>query len=236
MRSLLLLLLLVAARPTPARVLVFAAASLAGPFEEIKKGHADLGIDFQFAGTPQLVAQIQQGAPADVLASADEPNMKKVVDGGLAAEAPRVFARNELQIVVEPKNPKKIASLADLARADLRVALCAAEVPAGRYAREALAKAGVKVSPVSEEPNVKALVSKVALGEIDAGIVYVTDVKAAKDKVAGVAIPPEQNVRATYPIARMRDAKNADGAKAFVELVLSEEGRKILESYGFQRP
>jgi molybdate transport system substrate-binding protein len=238
-RLLALLALFAAQQPAsqPSRpVLVFAAASLTAPFEALKKAHPELSIELQLAGTPQLVAQIQQGAQADVLASADEPNMKKVVDSGLAAEAPRVFARNELAIVVEAGNPQKIAGLADLARAGLRVALCAPEVPAGRYAREALAKADAKISPVSEEPNVKALVAKVALGEIDAGVVYATDVTSAKGKVAGVAIPAEHNVRASYPVARLRDGKNPEGAKRFVDLLLSDEGTKLLESHGFLRP
>ena len=237
-----LLALAPAARPQtkPAPVVVFAAASLAAPFEAIRAlvaaGTPGLAIEIQLASSSQLVAQLREGARADVFASADEPTMAKVVDAGWNAEPPRVFARNELRIAVERGNPKRVRGLGDLGRSDLRVALGAPEVPIGRYARDALAKAGVVVKPVSEELHVKALASKVALGEIDAAIVYATDVRAAARALEGVAIPPGQNVAARYPIARLRGGRSEAGAKSFVEAVLSAKGKSLLAEHGFLPP
>ena len=146
---------------------------------------------------------------------------------------PQNFASNQLQIVVEKGNPKDVQSLEDLAGSDLKVVLAAPDVPAGKYAAEALGKAGVTVKPVSEEDNVKAVVTKVSLGEADAGIVYVTDVTAGGDKVEGVEIPEELNVLATYPIATVKASTAPDQAQAFMDLVLSAEGQQVLEEYGF---
>lgn len=224
------------------RVLVFAAASLHSAFEAAKlrfeAAHPRVKVDLSFAGTPQLVQQIAQGAPADLLASADDANAKRVADAGHAGGPPRVFARNVLRIVVEAGNPRRVAGLADLARADLKVALCAPNVPAGAYSREALAKAGVNVSPVSEEASVKAIVAKVALGEIDAGIVYATDVpdSLAGARVAGVAIPDAHNVVATYPLVPLKTGRNPAAARAFADFLASPEGLRLLESFGFRAP
>ena len=220
-------------------LIVLAAASLTESFGALEKAyeanHAGTDVVISFGGSPALVAQIQSGAPADVIATADAASMQKLVDGRHLAGAPRTFAKNELAIAVEPGNPKHVESLADLARPDLIVVLAAEQVPVGKYAREALAKAGVQVTPRSLEENVKAVVAKVALGEADAGIVYETDVRSAP-KVASVEIPDAQNVVASYPIAPLATAKNADGARAFVEFVLSDEGRKILRGCGFAAP
>lgn len=171
----------------------------------------------------------------DVFASADQPNMQKLIQAGLTAESPIVFAHNDLEIVVGKGNPKHIGSLSDLARSGLVVVLCAPAVPCGRYAAQALQKAGVGVKPASQETDVKSVLSKVALGEADAGIVYVTDVKAAGGAVEGVTIPPALNVVAEYPIVILKDSQNRALARAFLSYVLSD-GRRILAGYGFTNP
>jgi len=211
---------------------VFAAASLTESFTAIAAARP---ARFSFGASSALATQLEQGAPADVIATADEATMKKLVDAGLV-EAPQIFAKNKLAIAVEPKNPRAIQGLADLAKAGLKVVLAAEQVPVGRYARQALAAAKVTVAPVSLEPDVKAVLTKVQLGEADAGIVYATDVRLAKGKVDGVAIPEAQNVVAAYPIAVSKHAASPAAAKAFVEFVLSAEGRAILERFGFAAP
>lgn len=174
-----------------------------------------------------------EGAPADVFASADQANMQKVVDAG-SVSSTAVFASNRLQIVVGPGNPKGIRSLADLARPGLVVVLCAPAVPCGAYGAQALGRAGVTVHPASQEQDVKAVVSKVQLGEADAGIVYQTDVRAAGAAVQGVDIPADQNVPVEYPIAVL---KRADPAAArFVDFVRSPAGQRILGGFGFGPP
>jgi molybdate transport system substrate-binding protein len=221
---------------TPGELKVFAAASLTAAFTEIGEQFTDANgtkVVFNFAGSQALATQIQQGAPADVFASADIPNMDKVKD---LVGTPQNFASNLLQIVVEKGNPKGVKTLDDLANPDLKVVLAAPDVPAGRYAEQVLAQAGVSVRPVSQEDNVKAVVTKVSLGEADAGIVYVTDVTAGGDKVQGVDIPREQNVVATYPIATVKAGKAQDKAQAFMDLVLSDQGQQVLSKYGFLPP
>jgi molybdate transport system substrate-binding protein len=222
---------------SPGEIKVFAAASLTAAFtrigERFTAANGGAKVSFNFAGSQALATQIQQSAPADVFASADVPNMDKVRD---LVGTPRNFASNRLQIVVEKGNPRNIRGLDDLADADLKVVLAAPEVPAGKYAAEALGKAGVTVRPVSEEDNVKAVVTKVSLGEADAGIVYVTDVTAGGDKVEGVEIPRDQNVTATYPIATVKASTARDKAQAFVDLVLSGQGQQVLKQYGFLPP
>jgi molybdate transport system substrate-binding protein len=221
----------------PGEIKVFAAASLTAAFTEIGQRYTAANggakVTFNFAGSQALATQIQQGAPADVFASADLTNMDKVKD---LTGTPRNFASNLLQIVVEKGNPRNVQGLDDLANPDLKVVLAAPEVPAGKYAAEILGKAGVTVKAVSEEDNVKAVVTKVSLGEADAGIVYVTDVTAGGDKVEGVAIPEDQNVLATYPIATVKASKAQDQAQAFVDLVLEAEGQQVLEGHGFLPP
>jgi molybdate transport system substrate-binding protein len=220
-------------------ITVFAAASLNAAYtavgKEFENSHPGTKVTFTFGGSSTLVSQIQQGATGDVLASADQPNMQKLIKAGLTAESPIVFARNNLEIVVGKGNPKHITSLADLARSELVVVLCTPVVPCGHYAAQALQKAGVSVMPASQEADVKAVLSKVALGEADAGIVYVTDVKAAGAGVEGVAIPPALNVVAEYPIVILKDSRNRALARAFVSYVLTE-GRPVLARYGFTSP
>jgi molybdate transport system substrate-binding protein len=222
---------------TPGEIKVFAAASLTAAFTEFGKRYtaANVGtkVTFNFAGSQALATQIQQAAPADVFASADLANMDKVKD---LTGTPRNFTSNQLQIVVEKGNPKNVATVGDLASSDLKVVLAAPDVPAGKYAAEILGKAGVTVKPVSEEDNVKAVVTKVSLGEADAGIVYVTDVTAGGDKVEGVEIPEDLNVLATYPIATVKASKAQDQAQAFMDLVLSDEGQQVLKEFGFLPP
>jgi molybdate transport system substrate-binding protein len=213
---------------------VFAAASLTDAFTELGEqfgaDHPGVEVVCNFAGSNDLVTQLQQGAPADVLATADTSNMDKVA--GLT-DTPQAFAANQLIIAVEPGNPEHITGLADLGRKELKVVLAAPEVPAGKYAHEALTRAGVTVDPVSLEVSVKGVVTKLSLGEADAGIVYVTDVDAAHGKIEGVAIPEDQNVMATYPIARLDAAALPGDAQAFVELVLSDAGQTVLAEHGF---
>lgn len=218
--------------------MVFAAASLTAPFEELvtafERDHPGVDVRLQCAGTPQLVLQLCEGARADVFAAADEANMQRVVAAGLTAGEPQAFARNRLAIVVAAGNPKAVRDLADLARADLRVALCAPAVPAGRYARQALAKAGIEPASVSDEPSVKAVVSKVQLGELDAGIVYRTDVRGAG--VTGVGIAAAHDVVAVYPIVALASGHDAALGAEFVQFVRSAEGQRILAGFGFLAP
>lgn len=220
-------------------ITVFAASSLTSAYtaigKDFQKAHPGTMVKLSFGGSSTLVAQIQQGAIGDVFASADQPNMQKAVDAGLVAGAPTIVAHNRLEIVVEAGNPKHIAGLSDLAHSGLVVILCAPAVPCGRYATQALQKAGVSVTPASQETDVKAVVSKVALGEADAGIVYVTDLKAAGAAVQGVEIPTDQNVVADYPVAVLKDSQNAPLANAFVSYLLGA-GQPTLARYGFTSP
>ena len=235
---------------------MFAAASLTEAFTEIGEAFSADGagggsdVRFNFAGSSALATQIIEGAPADVYASADLANMQRVVDAGATADEPVVFATNRAEIVVEAGNPLGIAGLEDLddrdddgaGRTDPPVVvLCAPEVPCGAYAAEILAAAGVTVTPASLEENVRAVVTKVALGEADAGVVYRTDVAAAMaagSAVDGVPIDEAVDVLAEYPIAVVNEAGSAEPglARAFVEFVRGPEGRAILASYGFRAP
>src|SRR6478735_703327 len=197
-------------------VTVFAAASLTAAFTEIgdafKAENPDANVVLNFAGSSDLVTQITEGAPADVFASADLKNMTKVTDASLNAAEPVVFATNIAEIIVGAGNPKGVTGVADLADpTDLIVVQCASEVPCGSYAEQIYEKAGITVTPASFEENVKAVVTKVTLGEADAGIVYATDVTAAGTDAEGVAIPEDVNVVAEYPIAPLAEAPNADG-------------------------
>ena len=222
---------------SPPELKVFAAASLTAAFTELGQRYTAANggtrVTFNFAGSQALATQIQQAAPADVFASADLASMDKVKD---LVGTPRNFASNRLAVVVEQGNPRGVKTLDDLASGDLKVVLAAEEVPAGRYARQILDKAGISLTPVSQEDNVKAVVTKVSLGEADAGIVYATDVTAGGDKVEGVDIPEAQNVAATYPIAAVKAGKAQDKAQAFMDLVLSRQGQEVLGRYGFLPP
>lgn len=218
---------------------VFAAASLAAAFQHVamtfERARPDMKVRLNFAGSSTLVQQIQQGAPADVFASADETNMQKLVQSGAVAGAPQLFARNRLQIIVAAGNPKAITGLADLAKPGLTIALCGPTVPCGDYAAKAFDKAGVAAPAASQELDVKAVVAKVAMGEADAGIVYVTDVRAAGDTVMGVDISDSANMIARYPIAALKNAPNQAGGAAFVEFVRSPKAQRSLAEFGFLR-
>ncbi|MEO6796672.1 MAG: molybdate ABC transporter substrate-binding protein [Candidatus Dormibacter sp.] len=228
------------ASPLTGSISVVAAASLTAAFQVIggafQKLHPGAKVQFNFGGSSTLVTQIKEGAPGDLFASADQPTMQKLVDASLLAGSPQVFAKNKLAIVVGAGNPKRIARLADLARAGTVAVFCAPTVPCGNYARLALAKAGVRVAPVSQELDVKAVVSKVALGEADAGIVYVTDVKAGGSKVQGVPIPNSENVIASYPVAILKGTHNTQLARAFLDYVVSSAGQTTLAGFGFASP
>ena len=214
-------------------VTVFAASSLQPAFNEIGK-RVDLGVTFNFAGSQTLTAQIMQGAQADVFASADTDHMASLQNAGLLDSTPQVFAHNRLEIAVAKGNPKKIHSLADLARPGVVVVLADPSVPAGKYAQQALATAGVTVKPASLELQVSAVLSKVALGEADAGIVYVSDVTTS-GQVDGVPIAGEDNVIADYPIAIVKGARDRAAAQTFVSFVLSAEGQSLLADAGFEK-
>jgi molybdate transport system substrate-binding protein len=219
---------------------VFAAASLTDAFDDIGKSfEADnpgAEVTFNFAASSALVSQVNEGAPVDVYASADEANMHKLTDAGNNGAAPVAFAKNKLTVIVAKGNPKRIASVNDLTDPDLIVVTAAPQVPIGAYAQQVFTKAGITVTPKSLEADVKAVVTKVTSGEADAGIVYTTDVKAAGDKAEAVAIPDDLNVIATYPIAVTKASSNAAAARAFITYVTGSKGQATLAEYGFFAP
>jgi molybdate transport system substrate-binding protein len=220
---------------------VFAASSLTEAFtemaKEFKAEHPDVTVTFNFAASSALATQINEGAPSDIYVSADEPNMKKVTDEGNAND-PEIIARNRLSILVEKGNPKAIKSLDDFDKSGVIYVLCAPEVPCGRFGAAALTRAGVTAKPASLEENVKAVVTKVTLGEADAGIVYVTDVKAAGNTAEGVSIAfaDDTTLEAVYPQAITKASTNTEVAQAWQEFVLSDEGQEILAGFGFLAP
>ena len=218
---------------------VFAAASLTESFTELgrqfEKEHPGTKVELNFGPSSGLAEQITSGAPADVFASASPSNMDTLVSAG-DAEDPKDFATNSMEIATPPDNPAKVAGVDDLAEPGVKVALCQAQVPCGKVAAEVFANAGLTVTPVTEEVDVKSVLTKVTLGEVDAGVVYVTDVLAAGDKVKGVQIPADVNASTTYPIATLGGSKHADEAAEFVDLVLSDAGTSELEKAGFRSP
>jgi molybdate transport system substrate-binding protein len=220
-------------------ITVLAAASLTEAFttlgRQFEAAHPGAKVVFSFGPSSGLATQITQGAPADVFASASPKNMDQVTSAGAASSA-IAFAKNTMEIAVPPSNPAAIASVSDLARKNVKVALCQAQVPCGTVAQQVFANAKVTVTPVTQEADVKSVLAKVQLGEVDAGVVYVTDVRAAGDKVKGIAIPPEVNASTAYPIAALSKAPNAAGGRAFVDYVLSPAGMSVLTQDGFSAP
>ena len=218
---------------------VFAAASLTGAFGQIGKDfmRANPGVTVvhNFGASSALAQQIVAGAPADVFAAASPKTMEVVTTGG-DATAPRVFVRNRLEIAVPPDNPGKVAGLGDFARSELKIALCATEVPCGAAATKVFAAAGIKAAPDTLEQDVKAALGKVQLGEVDAALVYRTDVLASGDKVRGIAFAEAAKAVNDYPIAALTEAPNRAAAEAFVAYVLSSEGQRVLADAGFDAP
>jgi len=221
-------------------VTVFAAASLKESFtalgKEFEKEHPGTKVTFNFGGSDSLAAGITGGAPADVFAAASPKTMAIVTDKKDAATTPVTFVRNQLEIAILPGNPDKVASLKDLTKSGLKVVLCDKTVPCGAAAQKALDASSLKLTPVSYEQDVKSALTKVTLKEADAAVVYKTDVKAAGDKVEGVEFPESAKAINDYPIALLKDAPNAAAAKAFIELVKSAEGQKVLTASGFLKP
>jgi molybdate transport system substrate-binding protein len=224
--------------PTEQKTLtVLAAASLTDVFTEAGKAyeaeHPGTKVRFSFAGSQQLAAQVKQGVPADVLVTADSSTMTGL---GTDVTGSKVIAHNRLAIVTAPGDPDNVHALTDLADPKLKVVLAAPQVPAGKYASQALTAAHATVHPVSQEPDVRSVLSLVERGEADAGIVYTTDAKSAGAKVATIDIPDAQNVIATYPAAVLTESKQQDAAAGFVTWLTSPEGQKILQGAGFSAP
>lgn len=229
----------------PDTATIFAAASLSEAFKDVAKQLEKTGhhYRFNFAGSQQLVAQLEQGAPADAFASADEMWMRYAKEHGLLEGDARLFARNRLVVITPRTNPGRVDRLADLARPGIKVLLGVDNVPVGRYARQVLTNLSqedprfarrVLGNVVSQEENVKAIVTKVALGEADAGFVYVSDVSSAvRGKLRRIPISDDANVIAAYPVAVAKHARHSEAAQAFVDYLLTREGQAILVKHGF---
>src|SRR6478735_8610257 len=219
---------------------VFAAASLKTTFTELgqqfESSHVGTKVTFSFAGSSDLVTQIQQGAPADVFASADTKNMDKATADNLAKGEPVNFASNTLEIAVPPDNPAKITTFADLAEDGVKVVICAPQVPCGSATQKVETATGVTLTPVSEENSVTDVLNKVTSGEADAGLVYTTDVQSAGDKVLGVPFPESSEAVNVYPIAVLTASKDANLSQEFVDLVTGTEGQQVLTDAGFGKP
>lgn len=219
---------------------VFAAASLTESFvtlgETFESEHPGVTVNFSFAGSADLVTQIENGAPADVFASANPENMAKLTEQRLIAGEPTHFATNVLQIAVPVGNPARIEEFSDLAGEGLRLVVCAPEVPCGAATQRVSATTGVELSPVSEESAVTDVLNKVRTGEADAGLVYVTDVVSAGGEVEGIAFPEAQEAVNVYPIGKIARSESADLAGEFIDLVLSAEGQAVLGEIGFGSP
>jgi len=230
-----------AVSPLKGEVTVSAAASLTDSFTALAKAfrtaNPKVKVRLNFGSSSTLVAQIQAGAPSDVIASADLSSAEKLVASGHVVAAPRVFARNSMAIAVKPGNPEKVKSIKDLARLKT-IAMCGKAAPCGVYASSVLSRAGVvvKESNITRGVDAKATLGAVVTGDADAAIVYKTDVIAAGKSIQAVDIATASNVKAMYGIASIRGSKNGSLAKAFVDFVLSEQGWRILKGFGFQKP
>ena len=228
------------AGPERRPVLVSAAASLARAFAKLESAFesADEHFDviLNLGGSSLLREQILGGAPADVFAPADQGNMTRIVSAGQVAGDATIFARNSMQVAVPAGNPSGVSGFEDLAREELLIGLCAAQVPCGALAAQVLEAASVQAAVDTREPNVRALLTKLEAGELDVGIVYATDILAAAGRVEALETPDAETVSTAYPIAVLTDAPNPDGATAFVAFVLSDEGQAILAAHGFESP
>jgi len=220
-------------------ITVFAASSLKETFTTLGKqfeaAHPGDTVKFSFGASSTLATQITDGAPADVFASAAPKNMDTVVSAGDASN-PQDFAKNTAEVAVPPSNPANVTSVNDLAKSSVKVALCQPKVPCGVVAAGVFKNAGITVKPVTLQPDVKSVLTQVELGNVDAGVVYVTDVKAAGSKVKGVTIPANLNASTLYPIAAITNSKNLSIAQAFVAYVLSPTGQQVLAAAGFEKP
>jgi molybdate transport system substrate-binding protein len=221
-------------------ITVFAAASLKETFTALGKqfeaAHPGTRVTFNFGGSDTLAASLTAGAPADVFAAASPATMKTVTDAGDGQGEPSTFVRNQLEIATLPGNPEHIRTLRDLTKSGLEVALCAKTVPCGAAVQKALTASGLTLTPVSYEQDVKSALTKVELKEVDASVVYRTDVAAAGGAVDGVRFPESAQAINDYPIVALKDAPNAAGARAFIALVESAQGRKVLSDAGFLNP
>jgi len=220
-------------------ITVFAAASLKETFtqlgQQFEAAHPGDTVKFSFGASSALAEQINSGAPADVFASAATKNMDQIVTTGNASN-PQNFAQNVMEVAVPPSNPAKVTSVNDLAKSSVKVALCQPQVPCGVVAAEVFKNASITVKPVTLQPDVKSVLTQVELGNVDAGVVYVTDVQSAGAKVKGVPIPANVNATTTYPIAALNHSKEQAIAQAFVAYVLSPPGEQVLKAAGFEAP
>jgi len=220
-------------------ITVFAAASLKGTFTELGKqfevAHPGDMVKFSFGASSALAEQINSGAPADVFASAAPKNMNQVVTPGNASN-PQNFAKNTAEVAVPPNNPAKVTSVNDLAKSSVKTALCQPQVPCGVVATQVFKNAKITVKPVTLQPDVKSVLTQVELGNVDAGVVYVTDVMAAGSKVKGVTIPADLNSSTLYPIATLTHSKEQSIAQAFVAYVMSPASEQVLKAAGFEQP
>lgn len=236
--------------PEPRTLTVFAAASLTDAFTEIgqnfEAANPGVTVTFNFAGSQALRTQIEEGAPADIFASANKTEMDNAIKGSFIAEdAPQIFLNNKLVVILPADSADAVSKLEDLANPGVKIVLAAEDVPVGKYARQALDtmngsfgggfKDKVLANVVSNEDNVKQVVAKVQLGEADAGIVYTSDAVAASE-LKTIEIPTELNVIAKYPIAKLTQSPNSDLADAFIAYVLSSEGQAVLQKWGFAPP
>ncbi|MEW5096449.1 molybdate ABC transporter substrate-binding protein [Clavibacter michiganensis] len=221
-------------------LVVQAAASLTGSMDEVARDfesvHPGVTVTVSYGGSSTLAQQIVQGAPADVFASASDATMTTVVDAGETAADPRVFARNALEIAVPPGNPGRVAGLADFADPARTLALCAPEVPCGAAAAQAFAAAGITPQPDSLEQDVRAALTRVELGEVDAAVVYETDVRAAGDEVEGVPLPDEVNATTDCVVAPLAGSASPALAAAFAEYVAGDDARAVFQAAGFRAP
>ena len=223
----------------PGTITVFAASSLTGAFtqlgQQFQAAHKGDTVKFSFGPSSGLATQVTSGAPADVFASASPKTMQQVVSAGDASN-PQDFAKNFAEVAVPANNPAHVSSVNDLAKKSVKVALCQPQVPCGAVAAEVFKNAGITVKPVTLQPDVKSVLTQVELGNVDAGMVYVTDVLAAGSKVKGVTIPASDNASTLYPIATISSSKHTSVAQAFMSYVLSPAGQQVLTAAGFQKP